>query len=87
MITDGVFIVTSESYEPEAVVTLRGWYKDLSKPAHIVGPLLPSGTRALAEEKQQSPLAQAIETFLDETLQTSGKQSLLYVRITNTLKL
>ncbi|EIW62965.1 UDP-Glycosyltransferase/glycogen phosphorylase [Trametes versicolor FP-101664 SS1] len=79
MIADGVFIVTSESYEPEAVATLREWYKELSKAAYIVGPLLPSGTRALAGEKQQSSQAHAIERFLDETLRTSGEHSLLYI--------
>lgn len=80
-----MFIVTSESYEPEAVATLRKWYQELSKSAYIVGPLLPSGTQALAGEKQQSPQAQAIERFLDETLRTSGEHSLLYVCVANTL--
>ncbi|KAI0633272.1 UDP-Glycosyltransferase/glycogen phosphorylase [Trametes polyzona] len=79
LLSDGLFLVTPESYEPEAVAALRGWLKESTKPTYVIGPLLPTGGRAAAEEKLQSPEAQAIVAFLDNTLSASGERSVLYI--------
>ncbi|KAI0633271.1 hypothetical protein C8Q77DRAFT_1073203 [Trametes polyzona] len=75
-------LVTPESYEPEAVIALKSWLRELSKPAYVVGPLLPPhGARAVAPEMEQSLEARDIATFLDGTLGTSGERSLLYISL------
>ena len=76
---DAVVVMTTETYEPEAVAALRQWYGDLNKPAYIVGLPLARGSHASSGEKIQSKEADQIEMFLDHTLATSGDKSLLYV--------
>ncbi|KAI9066601.1 glycosyltransferase family 1 protein [Trametes sanguinea] len=76
---DGLFVVTPESYEPEAVAATRNWYSELSKPMYVVGPLQASGTQAAKYEKQQSAQAQEVVSFLDYALKTAGERSLLYI--------
>ena len=79
---DGLFLITSQSYEPEAVAASKAWMAETGRHAYLAGPLLPSASKktAAANEKKQSAEAAEIEAFLDETLKTSGEKSLLYVR-------
>ncbi|KAI0356302.1 UDP-Glycosyltransferase/glycogen phosphorylase [Trametes cingulata] len=77
---DGAFVVTAQSYEPEAVAAVRQWYAETSRQVYTCGPLVPSQTVAAAEnEKKQSNASGEIQEFLDTTLRTSGKHSLLYI--------
>lgn len=78
---DGVFLFTPETYEPEAVAAMKGWFAETGRSAYVCGPLLPSASKATAaaNEKRQSKEASEIQEFLDATLKTSGENSLLYV--------
>lgn len=78
-VTDGIVVLTTESYERAAVAALRKWYSDMEKSAYIVGLPLAHGSHASSGEKIQSKEAGQIETFLDNALKTSGEKSLLYV--------
>lgn len=79
-ICDGALLMTAESYEPEAVAAVRKWYSKTGRSAYVCGPLLPpKSATAKAKEQQQSKEATEISVFLDMTLKTSGKKSLLYV--------
>lgn len=80
-ISDGMFLFTPESYEPEAVAGVKAWYGETGRQAYVTGPLLPSASQSNAnsKEKKLSGEANAIQTFLDETLKTSGEKSLVYV--------
>ncbi|KAI0760255.1 UDP-Glycosyltransferase/glycogen phosphorylase [Fomes fomentarius] len=79
--TDGVFLFTPESYEPEAVATVRRWYGETGRPAYAVGPLLPAASKAAAASKERklSSESDGIQTFLDDTLKSCGEQSLVYI--------
>ena len=78
---DGIFLFTAESYEPEAVAALKTWLAKTGRSTYTCGPLLPTGSQAVANEKKQSKEAVEIEEFLDNTLKASGEKSLLYVRL------
>ena len=77
----GAMLITTNSYEPEAVAATKAWYAETGRHAYLVGPLLPTASKgtAAANEKKQSAEAGEIQAFLDETLKTSGEKSLLYV--------
>ncbi|KAI0743908.1 UDP-Glycosyltransferase/glycogen phosphorylase [Daedaleopsis nitida] len=79
--SDGVFLFTPESYEPQAVAAVKAWYGETGRHAYATGPLLPSASQANAntKEKKLSGEANAIQAFLDETLKTSGEKSLVYI--------
>ncbi|RDX50090.1 UDP-Glycosyltransferase/glycogen phosphorylase [Lentinus brumalis] len=74
-----IVVLTTESYEREAVAALRKWYSAMNKSAYIVGLPLAHGSHASSGEKIQSKEADQIETFLDNALKTSGEKSLLYI--------
>ena len=78
---DGNIIFTSSAYEPEAVAAVKSWFAKTGRTAYACGPLLPSASKVAADaaEKAQSKESDEIETFLDNILRTSGKQTLLYV--------
>ncbi|KAI0633610.1 UDP-Glycosyltransferase/glycogen phosphorylase [Trametes polyzona] len=76
---DGVFLFSSESFEPEGVAAAKAWFGETSRPAYVVGPLLPPSTQAAVHEKKLSAEAEEIQALLDNTLRTSGKHSLLYI--------
>lgn len=80
--SDGLFMFTPTSYEPEAVAAAKGWFAEMGHAAYAVGPLLPSASKATAaaNERKQSTESSQILEFLDATLKTSGKKSLVYVR-------
>ncbi|EIW63123.1 UDP-Glycosyltransferase/glycogen phosphorylase [Trametes versicolor FP-101664 SS1] len=79
-ICDGVLLMTPEPYEPDAVAAVRKWYAETGRSAYVCGPLLPpKSATAKAKEQQQSKEATEISAFLDTTLKTSGKKSLLYI--------
>ena len=72
---DGIFLVTAESYEPDAVAPTKTWFAEKGRPAYVCGPLLPSASKstAIANEKKLSADSPEIQTFLDESLRTSGE--------------
>ena len=78
-------MITSAAYEPEAVSAFKGWLSETGRSAYACGPLLPSASKATAEasEKAQSKESDEIQTLLDDTLKSSGKQSLLLVNNSN----
>ena len=78
---DANIIFTSAAYEPSAVAAVKSWFAKTGRTAYTCGPLLPSASKATADasEKTQSRESDEIETFLDNILSTSGKQTLLYV--------
>ena len=78
---DGLFMITSQSYEPETVAATKAWMEDTGRSAYVAGPLIPSASKgvASANEKKQSAEAADIQIFLDDVLKTSGEKSLLYV--------
>ncbi|TFK84851.1 glycosyltransferase family 1 protein [Polyporus arcularius HHB13444] len=76
---DAILVFSTESYEAEAVAAVREWYGDMKKSAYVVGMILPGGSHASSTEKVQSAEAAQIEAFLNDTLKTSGKESLLYI--------
>ena len=79
---DGMFLITSGSYEPEAVAAAKAWMAGKGHQAYLTGPLLPPpSVTASDNEKKQSKEAAEIEAFLDQTLKASGEKSLLYVRL------
>lgn len=70
-----------ESYEPEAIAATKAWMAEIGRLAYFAGPLLPNASKktAAANELQQSTEAEQIQNFLNETLKSSGENSLLYV--------
>ena len=78
---DGVLLFTPESYEPEAVAAVRGWFRETDRQVYACGPLLPSASKAVAvaNERKLSKEAAEIQAFLDEALRTSGEKSVVYV--------
>ncbi|TBU44934.1 UDP-Glycosyltransferase/glycogen phosphorylase [Dichomitus squalens] len=80
-VSDGLMMITPNSYEPEAVAAAKGWFAQTGRPAYAVGPLLPSASKEAADanEKKQSSEGGQIQEFLDATLKTSGPKSLLYI--------
>ncbi|KAI0661267.1 UDP-Glycosyltransferase/glycogen phosphorylase [Cubamyces menziesii] len=76
---DGILLYTTESYEPAAVKAMRGWFSEASRGVYVCGPLVPNGRQAVENETSQATDSAAIETFLNTTLEASGKQSLLYI--------
>ena len=82
-VVDGIILMSSAAYEPEADAATRSWMSETGRPVFSAGPLLPSNSsrsKALEKEKALSPQANEIQTFLDTTLKNSGEKSLLYVR-------
>ncbi|KAJ3487389.1 hypothetical protein NLI96_g3563 [Meripilus lineatus] len=78
---DGVILSSPECYEPEAVAAVREWFAETSREAFAVGPLLPISTSssAIAGENQGMANAAEISSFLESTLETHGKGSMLYI--------
>ncbi|KAI0353321.1 UDP-Glycosyltransferase/glycogen phosphorylase [Trametes cingulata] len=77
---EGAFLITPESFEPEAVAAVRQWYAETSRPVYTCGPLLPARSATSTEnEKKQSKEAVEIQEFLDATLKSAGEKSLLYL--------
>lgn len=78
-----MMLFTPTSYEPEAVKAARSWFGETGRQVYAVGPLLPAASKATAQanEKKLSAEANEIITFLDKTLKTSGKKSLVYVSL------
>ncbi|KAM5540994.1 hypothetical protein V8D89_005305 [Ganoderma adspersum] len=78
---DGILLATPESYEHEAVVTMKEWFMETSRPAYVCGPLLPSASKTMAAmyEMDESDSSDEVKWFLDATLARSGENSLLYI--------
>ncbi|CDO72778.1 hypothetical protein BN946_scf184994.g31 [Trametes cinnabarina] len=77
--SDGMLLTSPASYEPEAVEAVSAWLGETGRPVYVCGPLLPAGSKAVSNEKKQSRQGAEITAFLDQTLQTSGERSLLYI--------
>ena len=80
---DGILLATPDSYEHEAVDTMREWFMETSRPAYVCGPLLPSASKTMAAmyEMDESDSSDEVKWFLDATLARSGEKSLLYVSL------
>ena len=63
---------------------MKAWFAEKGRPVYACGPYLPLNTKITANsiEKAQSANSEDIQTFLDDALNTAGKQSVLYVNIT-----
>ncbi|KAH9940501.1 UDP-Glycosyltransferase/glycogen phosphorylase [Epithele typhae] len=81
--TAGAFLITAESYEPEAVAAVRDWFGKTGRPVYAMGPLLPPSSVefVLEKEKAASLNGPSIFKFLDDTLATSGPNSVLYMSL------
>ena len=79
-VCDGVFLPTPECFEPESVQIVRDWFAENNRLVISAGPLIPRGAQAMANEKLQASKSAEITQFLDRTLASHGKHSLLYVR-------
>ncbi|KAI0823359.1 UDP-Glycosyltransferase/glycogen phosphorylase [Trametes gibbosa] len=77
--SDGTLLFSSESFEPDAVAAVKAWFGETSRPAYVVGPLLPFGPQAAIDEKKQCKEADQVQDLLDSTLKSSGEHSLLYI--------
>ena len=80
---DGILLATPDSYEPEAVATVKEWFAERARPAYVCGPLLPSASKTMAAmyEMDEADSSDEVKWFLDATLERSGENSLLYVRL------
>ena len=78
---DGILLLSCASYEPEAIAAIKAWFAERGRPAYACGPYLPPTAKHTANsiEKTQSGNSDEIQTFLDDALNTVGKQSVLYV--------
>lgn len=78
---DGVILSTSESYEPEAVESVKDWFAEDSRSVFTLGPLLPllHDSRAATTEMKVSAKSNEIEKFLENVLASHGAKSMLYV--------
>ncbi|KAH9925919.1 UDP-Glycosyltransferase/glycogen phosphorylase [Epithele typhae] len=78
--TDGVLLLSFESWEKEGIQVARNWLAETGRPVYTTGPLLPPASKtSVANEKIQSPEGAEIEAFLGEMLSRSGEHSLLYI--------
>lgn len=69
-----------ECFQPEAIQVMRDWFGRTNRKVIALGPFLPTGAQATANELLQSPMAAEIMSFLDQVVTSHGKKSLLYVR-------
>jgi len=76
---DGVVLSTAECYEPKTLEAVRDFYNEKSKKIYVCGPLLLSGSRAMAYERNQSQKSAEIEHFMDRVLASNGEQSIIYI--------
>ncbi|KAI0769596.1 hypothetical protein BD413DRAFT_555388 [Trametes elegans] len=74
---DGVILASPEPFEPEGVQAIKHYYADTSRAVYVCGPLHSSTHPATNEKPSQHALA--IADFLESTLKTSGKKSLIYI--------
>ena len=65
---------------------LRGWIAETNRPLYAIGPLIPPGFGenklsdvAKKMEVESSTNGNEFQTFLDKTLQSHGKHSVLFV--------
>ena len=68
---------------------LRGWIAKTNRPLYAIGPLIPPGFGenklsdvAKKMEVESSTNGNEFQTFLDKTLQSHGKHSVLFVSYT-----
>ncbi|KAG5650553.1 hypothetical protein H0H81_011834 [Sphagnurus paluster] len=73
--SDAFLIASSDSYEKESLDALRGWFAEMQKPLYAVGPLLPSNSTSRPDINKNT----GIEVFLDNILQTHGKNTLFFI--------
>ncbi len=78
---DGILVATPDCFEPTEVLdAFQAWFAETSRKVYTVGPMLPPpGENAASNEKKQSASSGEIDKFMEQTLKTHGKQSLIYV--------
>lgn len=78
--TDGIVTIDAAEYQPEATNAIRAFYAERgSGEVFYAGPLLPSGSQAVSNEKVLAQNGTGIMNFLDEKLKSVGERSVLYV--------
>ncbi|THG95648.1 hypothetical protein EW026_g6040 [Hermanssonia centrifuga] len=78
---DGILVATPDCFEPTEVLdAFQAWFAETSRKVYTVGPMLPPpGENAASNEKKQSASSGEIDKFMEQTLKTHGKQSLIYI--------
>ncbi|EIW63502.1 UDP-Glycosyltransferase/glycogen phosphorylase [Trametes versicolor FP-101664 SS1] len=78
--TDGIVTIDAAEYQPEATNAIRAFYAERgSGEVFYAGPLLPSGSQAVSNEKVLAQNGTGIMNFLDEKLKSVGERSVLYL--------
>lgn len=78
--TDGIVTIDAAEYQPEATKAIRAFYAERGAgEVFYAGPLLPSGSQAVSNEKVLAQNGNGVMDFLDEKLKSAGERSVLYV--------
>ena len=79
-------LVSSTTYDQKSLEALREWSGKTNRPVYAIGPLIPPGFGenklsdvAKKMEMESSTNGDEFQTFLDKTLQTHGKHSVIIV--------
>jgi len=84
---DGFLCVSSATYEAESLGAMRRWLGKTNRSLYAIGPLVPPGfgqaegmsSAAKQMDIDSSKNGTEFQTFLDKTLKSHGKHSLIYV--------
>jgi hypothetical protein len=88
---DGFLSISSAAYDQKALEAVRAWLRETNRPVYAIGPLIPPGfgdnqlsDTAKQMEIDSSANGREFQAFLDKTLTTHGKHSLIFVSHTRT---
>jgi len=85
---DGFIYTSGDAYEPEAIHATRQWLKESgNRPLYAIGPIPPPGvgqssfniTPLLGTEMSESANSAPFNKFMNQILNTHGKNSLIYM--------
>lgn len=78
--THGIVTFDAADYQPKATNGIREFYAEKGTgQVFFAGPLLPSGSQAVSNEKSLAQNGNGVMDFLDEKLKSAGERSVLYV--------
>ncbi|KAL1942098.1 hypothetical protein VTO73DRAFT_6628 [Trametes versicolor] len=78
--TDGIVTFDAADYQPKATNGIREFYAEKGTgKVFFAGPLLPSGSQAVSNEKVLAHNGNGVMDFLDEKLKSKGERSVLYL--------
>ncbi|KAH9852247.1 UDP-Glycosyltransferase/glycogen phosphorylase [Lenzites betulinus] len=78
---DGVLLVTPECFDPLSIVGARAWMAETGRGTYAVGPLLPTGARAVENALREADRGAEIRDFVSRVLKSHGPLSLLYISL------